>query len=151
VKCPRGQADNPTTGRFCGQCGAPLAVRCPRAGTSVTAGNPFRGATLPRAQRTAAASGRAGRALEAQRDARGRTLPVNHARGASEPAGSASTASGPHVTAPAATREHRIRAWEARARDSTLTAPSLGVWPRLGHPDASALRPTRGTPRPPVP
>jgi class 3 adenylate cyclase/tetratricopeptide (TPR) repeat protein len=43
VKCSQCQAENPAGTRFCGQCGAPLALVCPSCGSSNPAGNKFCG------------------------------------------------------------------------------------------------------------
>ncbi|MBI2544089.1 MAG: AAA family ATPase, partial [Candidatus Rokubacteria bacterium] len=43
MRCPACQADNPDQNRFCGQCGAALALHCPQCGAEVPSGFRFCG------------------------------------------------------------------------------------------------------------
>jgi class 3 adenylate cyclase/tetratricopeptide (TPR) repeat protein len=43
MKCPKCQAENRETRKFCGKCGAPLAVKCPQCGSENLPGEDFCG------------------------------------------------------------------------------------------------------------
>jgi hypothetical protein len=149
--CARGSSGNPACWgrleRTSDINASPLRAPPPRASLPVPSPPPPRGCR--RSRRHSACCRPPGAPPKLSAMLRGRTLPVNQARGARGPAGSATMASsGARATADAATREHRIKVREARARGSAPIGTGRGARGSSGSlPDRAAWRPGGAGPR----